>query len=53
VDIAAALSAFDDAKPFGETYGEQLVTAGKYGFVIRDRDHLAPIARALANKASR
>jgi hypothetical protein len=52
VDIAAALSAFDDAKPFYETYGEQQVTAGKYRFVIRYREHIAPIARALADKAS-
>jgi len=53
VDIAAALSAFDDEKPFYETYGEQQVTAGKYRFVIRYREHIAPIARALANKAPR
>jgi hypothetical protein len=53
VDIAAALSAFDDAKPYYETYGERQVTAGKYRFVIRYREHIAPIARALADKASR
>ena len=48
VDIAAALSAFDAEKPFYETYGEQQVTAGKYSFVIRYREHIAPIVRALA-----
>ena len=52
VDVAAALSAFDGTKPFYETYGEQQVTAGKYRFVIRYRDHMAPIARALAGGAS-
>jgi hypothetical protein len=53
VDIAVALSAFDDEKPFYETYGEQQVTAGKYRFVIRYREHIAPIVRALANGPSR
>jgi len=51
VDIPAALSVFDDEKPFYETYGEQQVTAGKYRFVIRYREHIAPIVRALANEA--
>jgi hypothetical protein len=53
VDLAAALSAFDDEKPFYETYGEQQVTAGKYRFVIRYSAHIAPIARALAREAPR
>jgi hypothetical protein len=52
VDIAASLSAFDDEKPFYETYGEQQVTAGKYRFVIRYQEHIAPIVRALTSKAS-
>jgi hypothetical protein len=51
VDVAAALSAFDDAKPFYETHGEQQVTAGKYRFVIRYHEHIVPIARALATRA--
>lgn len=53
VDIAAALSAFKDEKPYYETYGEQQVTAGKYRFVIRYREHIAPIVRALTSTASR
>ena len=53
VDIATALSAFDEEKPFYETYGEQQVTSGKYRFVIRYREHIAPIARALTSRASR
>ncbi len=53
VNIAAALSAFDDEKPFYETYGERQVTAGKYRFVIRYRQHIAPIVRALTSNASR
>jgi hypothetical protein len=53
MDVAAALSAFTDEKPFYETYGERQVTAGKYRFVIRYREHVAPIVCALAREASR
>lgn len=36
-----------DYRPFYEVYGEQQVAAGHYSFVIRHREHVWPIARAL------
>ncbi len=36
-----------DVRPFYETYGERQVAAGIYTDVIRFREHMAPLARAL------
>jgi hypothetical protein len=47
MDTAQALSRFEVEKPFYEVYGEQQVGAGHYRFVIRYREHIAPLARAL------
>jgi hypothetical protein len=38
---------FDAEKPFYETYGERQVAAGRYSFVVRWREHVRPVARAL------
>jgi len=40
-------AALDEAAPFYELYGEQLVAAGRYREVIRRHEHVAPIAAAL------
>jgi len=50
VELAGALAAFERDKPFYETHGERQVAAGKYRFVIRYREHVEPIARALAGE---
>jgi AcrR family transcriptional regulator len=39
---------FSDAVPFYERYAEKLVAQGRYNSVIRYRDHLRPLADALA-----
>jgi hypothetical protein len=36
-----------DAKPYYEEYGEKRVAEGKYGQVIRYREHVLPLAEAL------
>lgn len=36
-----------DAKPYYEEYGERRVAEGKYGHVIRYREHVLPLAEAL------
>jgi hypothetical protein len=36
-----------DAKPYYEEYGEKRVAEGKYGEVIRYREHVLPLAEAL------
>jgi hypothetical protein len=36
-----------DAKPYYEEYGEKRVAEGKYGEVIRYREHVLPLAKAL------
>ena len=46
-DATAQDATADDAPPFYELYGEQLVAAGRYREVIRRREHVAPIAAAL------
>jgi len=51
VDVAGALAAFEEERPFYETYGEQQVAAGTYRFVIRYREHFEPIVRALSSGA--
>lgn len=40
-----------DAKPFYEEYGEKRVAEGKYGQVIRYREHVLPLAEALQRMA--
>jgi hypothetical protein len=47
VDAWAATEPAPDYRPFYETYGEKQVDAGHYAFVIRHREHVWPIARAL------
>jgi hypothetical protein len=48
MDTAAALARFQSEKPFYEVHGEKRVAAGQYTDVIRFRQHMAPIAAALA-----
>jgi hypothetical protein len=36
-----------DTKPYYEEYGEKRVAEGKYGEVIRYREHVLPLAEAL------
>lgn len=48
LDTAAALARFEYEKPFYEVHGERRVAAGQYTDVIRFRQHIAPIAAALA-----
>lgn len=36
-----------DSKPYYETFGEQRVTQGKYGSVIRYREHMLPIMKSI------
>jgi hypothetical protein len=40
--------AFEQEKPFYETYGEQQVAAGRYQSVIRFHEHFLPIAKRLS-----
>ena len=40
-----------DAKPYYEEYGEKRVAEGKYGEVIRYREHVLPLAEALQQMA--
>jgi hypothetical protein len=47
VDAWAAREPIAPERPFYETYGERQVAAGHYAFVIRQDDHMTPIARAL------
>src|SRR5260221_7787299 len=56
VFTCAALPAWHDrrfleAQPFYEIHGEARVQEGKYGMVIRYRDHILPIAAALRELA--
>jgi hypothetical protein len=37
----------EDTKPYYEEYGEKRVAEGKYGEVIRYREHVLPLAEAL------
>ena len=45
----AALAASPTESPYYETYGETRVAAGHYDRVIRYRDHILPLATALAD----
>ena len=45
---AAGVPVLAGDKPFYEIYGEQIVAKGTYQHVIRYRDHVQPIERALA-----
>lgn len=47
VDPEAMLSRFDAATPFYETWGARRVSEGHYSTVIRYREHVRPLARAL------
>lgn len=40
-------------RPFYELYGEKLVAAGRYEKVIRYREHMLPLARAIRAKTER
>jgi hypothetical protein len=42
---------FLDERPFYETHGEARVREGKYPEAIRYREHILPIAEALARAA--
>ena len=42
---------FGGAKPFYETYGEQMVEKGRYTEVLRWEQHLRPLADRLARHA--
>ena len=42
-----------DAKPYYEEYGEKRVAEGKYGEVIRYREHVLPLAEALRQMVAR
>jgi hypothetical protein len=44
---------FDSEKPFYERRGEEKVARGFYGQVIRYREHIRPLADAVAENASR
>lgn len=46
-------SPFDTEKPFYETYAEEKVAKGLYEQVIRYREHIRPLADALADNATR
>jgi hypothetical protein len=46
-DASLQLPQLETGKPFYEIHGEKQVAAGFYQFVIRYREHIAPIARAL------
>lgn len=41
------------AKPYYETYGERQMAAGHYQNVIREQEHLLPLARAIWARAER
>lgn len=41
------LDFFENQKPFYEVHGEKQVAAGHYKFVIRYKEHVAPIAKSL------
>jgi hypothetical protein len=45
-----SLSPAGGAKPFYEVYGEKQVAAGRYASVLRLGEHMAPLARALADE---
>lgn len=53
--VAAPRAVPDDAAevPFYETYGERQVAAGHYRSVIRRREHVLPVARALAARVAK
>jgi hypothetical protein len=42
-----------DERPFYELYGEKLVAAGRYKTVIRYKEHMLPLARAIRATAER
>jgi hypothetical protein len=44
-------SRFDHERPYYERYGEKRVTEGRYADVIRYRDHVRPVALAIAAAA--
>lgn len=44
---------FDEERPFYETYAEEKVALGLYEHVIRYREHIRPLADALAERAAR
>ncbi len=53
--VAAPLAVSEDSAqpPFYETYGERQVAAGHYRSVIRRREHVLPVARALAARVAK
>jgi hypothetical protein len=48
-----AAAPFDGARPFYEEYGERQVAAGHYARVLRYREHVLPLAAALASHVER
>lgn len=44
------LTALPEVKPHYETFGEEQVRRGKYAHVIRHREHLVPLARAVRRR---